>query len=74
MPHKKIQLRKFIVATSILAVILQLFYAELLILLTKTAPYDIRFVTLAEAYFWPECLAFIEIAAVNVAAFLSREP
>jgi len=73
MRRRKKQFKKFIVATSILTIILQISYAQLLILLTRTAPYGITFATLAETFFWPEFLAFLEIAAVNVAAFLSKE-
>ena len=73
MRHKKIPFKKFVLGTSVLALILQLLYAQLLILLTENAPYGIRIATLTEAFFWPECLAFVEIAAVNVAAFLARE-
>lgn len=73
MYHKKIQLKKFIVATSIWAIILQVVYAQLLVFFTRTGPYGISFATLAEAFFWPEFFAFLEIAAINVAAFLSKE-
>lgn len=73
MGKNRIKLRTFITVTIALTILLQVSYAGILVLLTNSAPCDIRFASLAEAYFWPEGLAFLEIAAVNVAAYLTRE-
>lgn len=68
--RKKIQIKKFILATVLLTAVLQLSYAQLLL---STSAFGINFASLAETFFWPECLVFLEIAAINVAAFLSKE-
>ncbi|CAM4375782.1 MAG: hypothetical protein LEGION0398_MBIBDBAK_00128 [Legionellaceae bacterium] len=66
----KILIKKFIVATNFLAASLQIAYAELLILLTQNEAYGIQFASIAEVFFWPESVAFLEIAIINVSAFL----